>query len=69
MAFTTADLTALDEAIANGTKEVRINGRSKVYQNLDQMIEARKFIAEILAEQSQTRRRRTAYRISTCRAS
>lgn len=67
MAFTIADLTALDEAIANGTKEVRINGRSKVYQNLDQMLKARDYISGILDKEAQTKRRRTGYRISTCK--
>lgn len=68
MAFTVADLDILDNAIKNGTKEVRINGKSKVFQNLDQMIEARKFIADLLADALKTQRRRTAYRISTCKS-
>ena len=46
MAFTAADLTTLDAAIASGAAEVRFSdGRQVKYQTMDAMLRARSMIA------------------------
>lgn len=53
MAFTSADLDALDRAIASGTLRVRFSdGREVTYQSLDAMLRARAVIAGGLAPAS-----------------
>lgn len=44
MAFTSADLDALDTAIARGELMVRIDDKMITYQNLKDMLLARRFI-------------------------
>lgn len=41
MAFTQSDLIALESSIKSGTKEVRFQDRTVVYQNLDDMLKLR----------------------------
>lgn len=46
MAFSTADLDALDRAIASASLEVRFaDGRSVKYRSMDELLSARAFIA------------------------
>jgi uncharacterized Zn-binding protein involved in type VI secretion len=45
MAWTQADLDALDKAIATGEKQVMIDGKMIVYQGIDDMQRRRQMIA------------------------
>lgn len=50
MAFTVADVTALETAIASGAKSVRMNGRTYEYQSTSQMTNALSIMrSEVLA--------------------
>ena len=49
MAWTSDDLTALERAIANGTRSVRYKDRSVEYRSLDEMIRIRDLITQSLA--------------------
>lgn len=55
MAFTTADLTALDRAIATSELEVELEGRRVRFDNFDGLKARRDFIAGVLAQQSTAR--------------
>ena len=44
MAFTQLDLDKLEKAIASGKKEVRINGRTMVWQNAKDLLSIRRMI-------------------------
>lgn len=49
MAFTSADLDTIDATIASGEKRVTFaDGRTVEYQNVDQMIIARRTIASVV---------------------
>lgn len=48
MAYTQAQLDALDEAIAAGTKVVMYDGKRVEYQSLDDMLRARRIVARAL---------------------
>lgn len=50
MAFTQADLSNIDTAIATGELSVEVNGRKVVYRSMDDLLKARKTISTILAE-------------------
>lgn len=50
MAFTQADLTNIDTAIATGELSVEVNGRKVVYRSVEELLKARKTITTILAE-------------------
>lgn len=53
MAFTSADLAAIDAAIAAGENTVEVNGRRIVYRDVDELIKARNLIASQISSQSQ----------------
>lgn len=52
MAFTQADLDALDKAIASNKLEVRYADRWEKYRSMPELIQARKHVAEQLAAAS-----------------
>ena len=52
MAFTTADLDAVDRAIASGELTVRTNDRLVTYRSLQELREARAVIAAGLSAQN-----------------
>lgn len=52
MAFTTADLTALDRAIAASELEVEVGGRKVRFDNFEGLRARRDFIAQQLVEGS-----------------
>lgn len=52
MAFTTADLDALDRAISSGELRVRLNDREVTYRSTDELLDARAYIAAQLATAS-----------------
>lgn len=60
MAWTQADLDAVDTALKNGIKKVTFaDGRSREYQSTSEMMEVRKQMrAELLAASSQVSPRR-----------
>lgn len=68
MAFTQADLTNIDAAIATGELSVEVNGRKVVYRSMDDLLKARKTITTILAESatSTAGTRRGAYKVNFC---
>lgn len=56
MSLTTADLTALDAAIAASELEVQINGRRVKYRSTDELLKARAHVAEVVANAGGGRR-------------
>jgi RecB family exonuclease len=48
MALTSADLDALDKAIASGTLEVEFDGRRQKFQTTDALIRARDHVARVV---------------------
>lgn len=52
MAFTQADLDALNAAIVSGERQVVIGGESVLYNTTDAMIKARQLVANDLAAQA-----------------
>jgi hypothetical protein len=50
MAFSQADLTNIDAAIATGELSVEVNGRKVVYRSMDDLLKARRTITAVLAE-------------------
>lgn len=52
MAFTTADLDAIDRAIASGELTVRTQDRMVTYRSMPELREARDVVAKSLAAQS-----------------
>lgn len=65
MAYTTADLDALDSAIASSTLEVQYNDRRVKYRSMDELLQARQHVANQLAAASG---RRGHHRFSFCTA-
>ncbi|ENM3928893.1 hypothetical protein DDM60_002674 [Vibrio cholerae] len=57
MAFTKADIDALDEAIASGELTVRIDGREITYRSLGDLLKAKRHILRSIALQSGVRPR------------
>lgn len=60
MAFTSSDLTALDEAISSGALEVQYTDKRVRYRSLDDMIKLRNLMKRELGLQDTTKRRKTA---------
>ena len=60
MAITSADLDALDRAIASSELEVDIDGRRVRYRSVQELIAARAHLAAVFATQ-QSGRRRSSY--------
>jgi hypothetical protein len=56
MAFTTADIDAIDRAIASGELIVRMGDRQVQYRTLDELLAARDRISAVIAAQSSTSR-------------
>lgn len=54
MAFTQAQLEAIEEAIGSGELTVRYNGREITYRSMADLREAREMIKQSLAVQAQT---------------
>jgi hypothetical protein len=68
MAYTSADLDALDAAIAGGELIVQVNGRKIEYRSIDELLKARAHVAQQLqAAQPGQRRTRFAFRFTTSR--
>lgn len=71
MAFTSADLAAIDAAIAAGENTVEVNGRKIVYRDVEQLIKARNLIASQISSDTQSnnsvRRGSFAVRFETSR--
>jgi len=49
MAFTSADIDAIDRAIASGELRVRIGERDVTYRSIDELLTARDQVAAVLA--------------------
>lgn len=60
MAFTSSDLTALDEAIASGALEVQYTDKRVKYRSLDDMIKVRRLIKKELGLTDTSKRRKQA---------
>lgn len=60
VAFTSADLTALDEAIASGALEVQYTDKRVKYRSLDDMIKLRNLMKRELGQTDTSKRRKTA---------
>lgn len=56
MAFTTADIDAIDRAIASGELIVRMGDRQVQYRTLDELLAARDRISAVIAAQSSASR-------------
>lgn len=68
MAYTIADLDAVNVAIASGKKRVRLNNREVEYHSTEQMLKAKADIEKDLTNAALTtagKRRPTAYRSKT----
>lgn len=65
MAFTQADLDRLNQAIASGVRKVTYeDGRSREFQNLDQMLAAKRVISAEITMASSTRTVETRRRLA-----
>ncbi|GGX53050.1 phage head-tail joining protein [Undibacterium squillarum] len=65
MAYTGADLDALDTAIKSGVKKVKHNGREVEYHSVDEMLRLRdRIAAELLKGSSAERTRVTRLRFN-----
>ena len=67
MAFTTADLTALDRAIAASELEVELEGRRVRFDNFAGLVARRDFIVGQLANASVRRRSSYKFQFTTLR--
>ncbi len=65
MAFTTADLAAVEESLAKGVLRVRMGDRDVEYRSVDELIKARDAIQAELSTASGKRVRQ--YRVGTRR--
>ena len=61
MAYTQADLDAIDRAITGGTKRVTIEGKTVEYRDMDELLKARALIRAQLGQTSTSRRRYGTY--------
>lgn len=62
MSFSTAQLQAIDDAIASGELKVSFNGTEVVYRSVDDLIKARNTIRDSLEQSgSLTKRKRTSF--------
>ena len=60
MSFSSADLTALNEAIATGALEVQYTDKRVKYRSLAEMIQLRNLMRRELGLDDSTKRRKTA---------
>lgn len=56
MAYTTADLDALDKAIASGALSLELAGRKITYRSVDDLLKARDHVAGEIARATAPRR-------------
>lgn len=63
--FTQADLDALNDAIASGTKKVSYNGQTVEYRDMSEMLRARQMIRNALGVTKATRSSRAAFKRGT----
>jgi len=61
MAFSSSDLTTLEEAIASGTRRVAINGRDIEYRSIEDLIKAYNLIKRQVEATSRPMLRRGRY--------
>lgn len=64
MAYTTADLDALDAAIAGGELSVQVDGRRVQYRSIAELLQARAHVASLLQAQTQAGTARTRFRFN-----
>lgn len=68
MAVTQSDIDRLDAAIASSELRVEIDGRSVTYRSIDEMLQARRHLASVVAASSPSGGRRVyQYRFTTSR--
>jgi len=63
MALTQTDLDNLDAAIATGELKVEFNGRAVVYRSIQELKDARRHVADVIASSSANGRRTSAFRV------
>ena len=56
MSYTTADLTSINKAIANGAKRVQFGDRMREYRSMDELREAKRLIEADLGGDTSPRR-------------
>ena len=61
MALTSADLTAIETAIASGELSVSFSDRSVTYRSMDDLLKAREFIKNALTQSGGTAPTRSTY--------
>jgi hypothetical protein len=61
MALTSADLTAVETAIASGQLSVQFADRSVTYRSIDELLKAREFIKNAIAQSGGTVQTRCTY--------
>lgn len=64
MAYTSADLDALDAAIAGGELSVQVDGRRIQYRSISELLQARAHVAQVLTQQSQPGTSRSRFRFN-----
>lgn len=67
MAWTQADLVAIETAISTGQRSVSLDNRSVTYQTVDQMLKARDAIVKQLGADASVVKRPRAYRARQCK--
>jgi len=68
MAVTQSDIDRLDAAIASSELRVEIDGRSVTYRSIDEMLQARRHLAGVVAASSPSGGRRAfQFRFTTAR--
>jgi hypothetical protein len=65
MAFTVAQLTALEQAIGNGTLEVTYNGQTVKYRSMDDLRKAYDFVFTKLVDQGLVADNRTRVSVTS----
>ncbi len=65
MAFTQADLTAVQTAIARGERSVTFADRTVTYRSIDELREAAAMIAQALEAADTTRRAKQSYAVGS----
>jgi hypothetical protein len=65
MALTSADLDALDAAIASGELRVSVNDRTVEYRSIDDLLRARDHVARIVAAAGQPLSAGPRYRVAS----
>jgi hypothetical protein len=64
MAYQTADLQALDAAIATGELSVQVDGRRIQYRSIEELLKARAHVASQISSASAGANRRGVYRFT-----